>query len=29
MFDDPGPIVFEHTRTLGCEAIVSKRRGSR
>ena len=29
VFDDPGPVVFEHARALGCEGIVSKRRGSR
>jgi ATP-dependent DNA ligase len=27
-YDDPGPIVFEHACKLGCEGIVSKRRGS-
>jgi hypothetical protein len=25
----PGPVVFEHACKLGCEGIVSKRRGSR
>jgi ATP-dependent DNA ligase len=29
VFDDPGPVVFEHACKLGCEGIVSKRRGSR
>jgi hypothetical protein len=29
VFDDPGPIVFEHRVSSGCEGIVSKRRGSR
>ena len=29
VFDAPGPIVFEHACKLGCEGIVSKRRGSR
>ena len=29
VFDDPGPIVFERTCALGCEGIVSERRGSR
>jgi ATP-dependent DNA ligase len=29
VFDDWGPIVFEHACQLGCEGIVSKRRGSR
>jgi ATP-dependent DNA ligase len=29
VFDDPGPTVFEHACRLGCEGIVSKRRGSR
>jgi bifunctional non-homologous end joining protein LigD len=28
VFDDPGPVVFEHVCKLGCEGIVSKRRGS-
>src|SRR6516164_3540596 len=28
-YDDPGPVVFEHACKLGCEGIVSKRRGSR
>jgi ATP-dependent DNA ligase len=27
-YDDPGPVVFEHACKLGCEGIVSKRRGS-
>ena len=29
VFDEPGPVVFEHACRLGCEGIVSKRRGSR
>jgi ATP-dependent DNA ligase len=29
VFDDPGPIVFGQACKLGCEGIVSKRRGSR
>jgi bifunctional non-homologous end joining protein LigD len=29
VFDEPGPIVFQHACKLGCEGIVSKRRGSR
>jgi ATP-dependent DNA ligase len=29
VFDDPGPVVFDHACKLGCEGIVSKRRGSR
>ena len=29
VFDDPGPVMFEHACKLGCEGIVSKRRGSR
>jgi ATP-dependent DNA ligase len=29
VYDDPGPVVFEHACKLGCEGIVSKRRGSR
>src|SRR6516225_3424110 len=29
VFDHPGPIVFERACVLGCEGIVSKRRGSR
>ena len=29
VFEDPGPVVFEHACKLGCEGIVSKRRGSR
>src|SRR6516162_4093584 len=29
VFHDPGPVVFEHACKLGCEGIVSKRRGSR
>ena len=29
VFDDPGPVVFEHACKFGCEGIVSKRRGSR
>ena len=29
VFEEPGPIVFKYTRRLGCEGIVSKRRGSR
>ena len=28
-YDDPGPVVFDHACKLGCEGIVSKRRGSR
>jgi ATP-dependent DNA ligase len=29
VFDDPGPTVFKYACALGCEGIVSKRRGSR
>ena len=29
VFHDPGPVVFVHACKLGCEGIVSKRRGSR
>jgi ATP-dependent DNA ligase len=29
VFEAPGPIVFEHACKLGCEGVVSKRRGSR
>jgi bifunctional non-homologous end joining protein LigD len=29
VYDDPGAVVFEHACKLGCEGIVSKRRGSR
>jgi hypothetical protein len=29
VFEEPGPVVFEHAYQLGCEGIVSKRRGSR
>ena len=29
VFDAPGPDVFQHACKLGCEGIVSKRRGSR
>jgi bifunctional non-homologous end joining protein LigD len=29
VFHEPGPIVFEYACKLGCEGIVSKRRGSR
>jgi hypothetical protein len=29
VYDDPGPVVYEHACKLGCEGIVSKRRGSR
>ena len=29
VFDTPGPDVFQHACQLGCEGIVSKRRGSR
>ena len=29
VYHNPGPIVFEHACKLGCEGIVSKRRGSR
>jgi bifunctional non-homologous end joining protein LigD len=29
VFHDPGPVVFEHACKLGCEGVVSKRRGSR
>jgi bifunctional non-homologous end joining protein LigD len=29
VYDGPGPVVFEHACRLGCEGIVSKRRGSR
>jgi hypothetical protein len=28
IFEEPGPIVFEYACKLGCEGIVSKRRGS-
>jgi ATP-dependent DNA ligase len=28
VYHDPGPVVFEHACKLGCEGIVSKRRGS-
>jgi ATP-dependent DNA ligase len=28
-FHDPGPVLYEHACKLGCEGIVSKRRGSR
>jgi hypothetical protein len=28
-YEDPCPVVFEHACKLGCEGIVSKRRGSR
>jgi bifunctional non-homologous end joining protein LigD len=27
--EEPGDVVFKHARALGCEGIVSKRRGSR
>jgi bifunctional non-homologous end joining protein LigD len=29
VFEAPGPIVFAHACKLGCEGVVSKRRGSR
>ena len=29
VFHDPGPVVFQYACKLGCEGIVSKRRGSR
>jgi bifunctional non-homologous end joining protein LigD len=29
VFEDGGPVVFEHACAVGCEGIVSKRRGSR
>jgi bifunctional non-homologous end joining protein LigD len=28
VFEEPGPVVFEHACKLGCEGIVSKRRAS-
>ncbi len=28
-FEEPGDVVFKHACALGCEGIVSKRRGSR
>jgi bifunctional non-homologous end joining protein LigD len=28
VFEQPGPVVFKHAVALGCEGIVSKRRGS-